>query len=89
MLEHHKLKSDGWYGLMREPYEQYQHSNQPNGFNLYVDVLDFSTHKVNRVKLYKSGKGLYFRTYGNHYLSDFKQTVIYVPFQIIKVDEDV
>lgn len=78
------VKSNGKFSITREPHPSKQHQNQQNGLDLYVHVLDHFTGNVNRVKLYENTKGLHFKKNGRHYLSDFTQDYIYVPFQIIK-----
>lgn len=79
------VKSNGYFGLIKEPYDKYQHPNQQCGLDLYVDVIDFCTGQINSVKLYINTKGLHFKKDGTHYLDEFTGEVAYVPFQIIKV----
>lgn len=84
-IESFNLKSNGCFALLKEPYAKKQHQNQQCGLDLYVDVIDFSSGCINRVKLYQNSKGLHFKKDGAHYLDGFVEDVIYVPFQIIEV----
>lgn len=83
-IKQQALKSNGSFSLVKGPYEKKQHPNQQNGLDLYVDVIDECTGNLNTVKLYENKKGLHFKKDGSHYLSDFTQDVVHVPFQIIR-----
>ena len=84
MIKQEWLKSNGSFGLIKEPYAKKQHPNQQEGLDQYVDVVDFCTGQINSVKLYENTKGLHFKKNGSHYLDGFDSKVLYVPFQIIK-----
>lgn len=82
----HKLKSNGHFSIIREPYPHKQHSNQQCGLDIYIDVLDHDTGNINHVKLYENKKGRYFKKDGSWYLTGFTQEYWYVPYQIEKID---
>lgn len=79
-----KVKSNGSFGLLAGPVKHKQHPNQQDGLDLYVKVINFDTGRECFVKLYENSKGLYFKQNGTHYLDDFLEDAIYVPFQILK-----
>ena len=78
----YELKSNGKFSIVNHSYYKKQHSNQQNGIDMYVDVLDHSTGIVNSVKLYENTKGIHFKKGGNHYLPEFVLDYIYIPLQI-------
>lgn len=79
------LKSNGLFSIIKEPYDKKQHPNQQAGLDKYVDVLNEYTGNVNSVKLYENRKGFHFKADGStHYLSEFTENVLHVPFQIIR-----
>jgi hypothetical protein len=81
------LKSNGWFAIIKEPYDKKQHPNQQSGLDKYVDVLNQYTGNINSVKLYENTKGLHFKADGStHYLSEFVDEIIHVPFQIIEIN---
>lgn len=87
-IETRKLKSNGWFAILKYPYEKQQHPNQQCGLDLYVDVINHHSGRVNTVKLYENKSGLHFKADGaTHYLSEFEMNVLYVPFQMISLDE--
>lgn len=96
-IEQHKLKSNGFFGIVEEPHEHKQHSNQQGGLDLYVTLINFSTGEQCHKKLYQNTKGLHFKhsggywnkqpASGTHYLDSFTEEVLYVPFQIIELEE--
>ena len=85
-IQTQQLKSNGWFSLVKPPYHKVQHLNQQNGLDIYVDVLNHYTGRINSVKLYENKSGLHFKADGStHYLEEFTDDVVYVPFQIIKI----
>ena len=92
-----KLKSNGFFGLIKGPFDQDQHPNQQKGLNKYIYMVNLCTGELCTKKLYQNTKGLHFKhSSGNrpmnkmkstHYLSEFTSYVLYVPFQIIEVEE--
>lgn len=80
-----QLKSNGSFSIVKDAYDKKQHTNQQCGLDMYVDVLDHTTGRINIVKLYKNTKGVYFKKEGSHYLLDFTLTYIYIPYQIYKL----
>lgn len=81
------LKSNGWFAIVKEPYDRKQHPNQQSGLDKYVDVLNQYTGNINCVKVYENTKGLHFKADGStHYLSEFIREIIHVPFQIIEMN---
>ena len=85
-IQSSQLKSNGWFAIVKEPYDKKQHPNQQSGLDRYVDVLNQYTGRVNSVKLYENKSGLHFKADGStHYLSEFTDNVIHVPFQIIEI----
>lgn len=83
-IKQQALKSNGSFSLVKGPYSRKQHPNQQGGLDLYVDVLDECTGNFNSIKLHENKKGLHFFRHGTHYLSEFTQDVVHVPFQIIR-----
>ena len=81
-IEKYKLKSNGYFSIIKEPYDKKQHINQQEGLDKYIDVLDHDTGVVNKVKLYENTKGLHFKKRGSWYLNEFTKDYLYVPFQI-------
>ena len=81
-IESYNLKSNGYFSIVREPYDKKQHQNQQGGLDRYVDVLDHDTGVVNVVKLYENTKGLHFKKRGSWHLNEFTKNYLYVPFQI-------
>lgn len=81
-IKQYRLKSNGAFSIVKEPYEKQQHPNQQCGLNLYVDVLDHITGQVNSLKLYQNSRGLHFKKGSPQYLSDFEAVAVYVPYQI-------
>lgn len=81
-IQQHRLKSNGSFSIIREPYNKSQHPNQQNGLDLYVDVLDHGTGNINSVKLYDNGNGLFFKKGSSFYLKHFDKVSVYVPYQI-------
>jgi len=81
------LKSNGSFSILEDVYDKAQHPNQQEGLNKYVDVIDHFTGNVNSVKLYENTKGLHFKKDGSHYLSEFTQEFLYVPFQMLAMGE--
>lgn len=79
----YKLKSNLQFSIITEPYKKKQHPNQQGGLDLYVDVLNHYSGKECSVKLYENTKGLHFKFDGTHYLTEFTEDVIYIPYQII------
>lgn len=87
-IKKYKLLSNGWFAIVKEPYDKKQHPNQQCGLDHYVDVLNQYTGRVNSVKLYANTKGLHFKADGStHYLGEFTSYIIHVPYQIIEVEE--
>ena len=84
-IQQRELKSNGYFSILKDPYNKEQHPNQLEGLDLYVDVVDHSTGFVNSVKLYKNTKGLHFKKGRSWYLGDFDKKFLYVPFQIIEL----
>lgn len=83
------LKSNGWFAIVTPPYDKKQHPNQQNGLDKYVDVLNEYTGNVNSCKLYENTKGLHFKADGaTHYLDEFTDEVIWIPFQVIRINEE-
>ena len=88
-IESFKLKSNGWFSIVKEPYDKKQHPNQQQGLDRYVDVLNHYTGNINTVKLYENKKGFHFKADGStHYLLEFVDEIVYVPFQILKNEKD-
>lgn len=86
-IEQHKLKSNGWFAIVKEPYDKKQHPNQQSGLDRYVDVLNQYTGRINSVKLYENKSGLHFKADSStHYLFEFTKGIIHVPFQIIEIN---
>ncbi|MFT3671284.1 hypothetical protein [Aestuariivirga sp.] len=72
------------FGLVGEPVPHKQHSNQQQGLDLYVKVINFDTGESCFKKLYPSKvKGLHFKHsgYSPTYLSDMTAEGCVVPFQ--------
>lgn len=88
VIKHTKVKSNGSFGLLEGLVEHKQHPNQQEGLDLYVKVVNFWTRRECFVKLYENSKGLYFKQEGTHYLNDFTEEVVYVPFQILDVEDN-
>lgn len=86
-IKQYKVKTNGDFALLVEPYAKKQHPNQQNGLDKYVDVLDLGTGLVNSVKLYENSKGLHFKKGGTHYLSSFTRECVVVPYQVYEVDD--
>jgi hypothetical protein len=85
----HNLKSNGWFSIVKYPYDKKQHQNEQCGLDKYVDVLNEYTGRVNTVKLYENKSGLHFKADGStHYLHEFVKDVIYVPFQVIEIHKN-
>lgn len=80
-----KLKSNGKFALVRDVFHKKQHPNQQAGKDLYVEVLDHSTGVINVLKLYDNRKGLFFKKGKFHYLHDFNQEIIWIPYQVFNV----
>lgn len=80
-----QLKSNGYFSFIKGPYDKKQHQNQQCGLDLYVDVLNQYTGRVCSVKLYENKTGLHFKFDGTHYLDEFTEDVVYVPYQILKL----
>lgn len=85
-IEQYTLKSNGWFSIVKEPYDKKQHPNQQQGLDKYVDVLNHYSGRVNSVKLYENNTGLHFKADGTHYLYEFTQDYLYIPFQILKIN---
>ena len=86
-IEVQQLKCNASFGLIQEPFSKPQHPNQQEGLDLYVVVVDFTTHEENEVKLYETSKGLYFKKNGKRfYLADFTSHVAWIPSQLIELD---
>ena len=85
-ITQHKLKSNGNFSIIREPYSKSQHPNQQCGLDQCVDVLDHYTGVVNSVKLHENTKGLHFKKGGSWYLTEFNLEYLYVPYQIISLN---
>ena len=94
-MESYRIKSNGFFGLIKEPFEHKQHPNQQNGLDLYVEVVNFHSGEHCLKKLYENTKGLHFKhsanstwnpqkQSGTHYITSFDEWVTYIPFQIIK-----
>lgn len=79
------LKSNGRFSIIKDKYHKYQHPNQQDGLDMYVNVLDHCTGNINSLKLHKNSKGLYFKKAGFWHLSKFTQEYLHIPYQIIKV----
>ena len=58
------------------------------GTDFCVDVLDFGTGEINSVRIYENRKGLHFKKYGSHYLSDFTQECVITPYRVASADGD-
>lgn len=84
-VERQVLKASDFFAILKEPYEHKQHQNEQNGLDLYIEVLNFDTGEKCFKKMYKNSKGLHFKHtgYPTQYLSDFIQTITYIPYQII------
>lgn len=86
-IKQQKLKSNGWFAIVRETYDKKQHPNQQSGLDKYVDVLNQYTGRVNSVKLYQNKSGLHFKADSStHYMYEFTKEIIYIPFQIIEIE---
>lgn len=86
-IEKYKLKSNGQFSIVKSPYEKRQHPNQQSGLDMYVDVLNHNTGRIGTVKLYQNSNGLHFKFDGTHYLDEFVYDYMYVPFQMVEIDE--
>lgn len=84
-IQHSTLKSNGLFAIVKWPYGKAQHPNQQNGLDMYVDVLNLDTGCVCSVKLYNNTKGIHFKFKGSHYISDFNDEIVWVPYQILEV----
>lgn len=78
------VKSNGYFSIIKEPYDKKQHPNQQGGLDVYVDILDHQTGCINSVKLYENSKGLHFKKHGTWYLTEFVLDYLYVPYQIME-----
>lgn len=52
------------FGLVGHPVSKKQHSNQQNGLDLYVTVVNFDTGEECFKKLYLGKRGVYFKHTG-------------------------
>lgn len=84
-IEIHELESNGYFSIVKDPYDKKQHQNQQEGLDKYVDVLDHDTGVINSVKLYVNTKGLHFKKRGSWYLSEFTLKYRYIPYQICAI----
>lgn len=66
-IETHKVKSNGFFGILEGPFEKKQHSNQQNGLDLYIKLINYSTGEQCCKKLYKNTKGLHFKHSGGYW----------------------
>ena len=82
-LKYTHVKSNGVFGLLKGPYDKKQHSNQQNGLDMYVDVINYHTGRECSLKLYNNKHGIHFKMDGVHYLDEFVDDAIYIPFQIV------
>lgn len=81
------LQSNGWFAVVKEPYDKKQHQNEQCGLDTYIDVLNQYTGRINSVKLYENTKGFHFKADGStHYLDEFTSYITHVPYQIIEVE---
>jgi hypothetical protein len=81
-IKQFRLKTNGYFSIVKDVYSKEQHPNQQGGLDQYVDVLDHHTGQVNSLKLYENSKGLHFKKGSPYYLSEFTDTAVYVPYQI-------
>lgn len=84
-IKQKELKSNGYFSILEDVFPKNQHTNQQNGLDLYIKILDHNTGYINCVKLYENTKGLFFKKNGNQYLDQFTQKVLYIPQQIINI----
>lgn len=80
------IKHNGLFALIRDAYENEKHPNQQGGTDFCVDVLDFGTGQLNTVRLYENTKGLHFKKYGTHYLSNFNMECLVTPYRVTTTD---
>lgn len=86
-IEQFKLKSNGYFSIVKNIYAKNQHPNQQRGLDKYIDVLDHGTGNVNIVKLYENKKGLHFKKHGTWYLSEFTKNYLYLPYQVHEIHD--
>lgn len=91
-IEQMNVKSNGVFGIIDGPKEV---EDFWKNVSLRITVVNFSSGEVCDKKVGENTKGLHFRhsgqnrkTNGTYYLADFTETVLYVPFQIIKVNSE-
>lgn len=86
-IQQYTLKSNGWFSIVKEPYDKKQHPNQQCGMDSYADVLNHYSGRINSVKLYENKSGIHFKADGGtHYLDEFIADYLYVPFQILQIN---
>lgn len=75
-----------YFGLVGKPEPHKQHTNQQNGLDLYVTVINLDTGEHCFKKLYSNTRGLHFKHtgYSPMYLEDFTEDAIVYPFQFVR-----
>lgn len=85
--------SDGNFAISGEPYKRKQHTNQQNGLDIYVNLLNLRTGNWNTCKLYKNTKGYHAKLSGFSpvYLQSFTKLVevVFYDYRMSDVDVDV
>lgn len=77
----YKLKANNHFAILREPYETIRTHGLVDNF--YVDILNLTTRYESTNLLKTDEKGMYFQYNGRHYLTEFTEDVIYIPYQTI------
>lgn len=72
------------FGLIGDPVEHEQHTNQQKGLDVYVHVINFDTGEKCFKKLYENKTGLHFKHtgYSPMYLADMTSLALVYPFQV-------
>ena len=99
LIEQRKVKSNGFFGILNGPTKEHKYPEHKLGeLAEYIELINFSSGEFCRKKIYENTKGKHFKhssgyhrhqdSAGTHYLKDFTEEALYVPFQIIQLKEN-